>query len=74
METLPHIALALGVISILCLMASPTVGTEAVFIVKPFIDASWEFQFPFGLHPAELSPSAHSFYGFIWRPQGTTNS
>jgi len=54
MEMLPHIALALGLISILCLMVNPTVGMVAVFIVKPFIDASWERQFLFGLRPPEV--------------------
>ena len=54
MEMLPNIALALGVISILCLMMSPTVGMVAVFIAKPFIDASWESQFLFGLRPPEV--------------------
>lgn len=54
MELLPHIALALGVISILCLMASPAVGMVAVFIVKPFIDASWDLQLPFGLRLTEV--------------------
>ncbi len=54
MEALPHIALALGVISILCLMASPAVGMVAVFIAKPFIDASWDLQLLFGLRLTEM--------------------
>ena len=54
MEIVPHIALGLGVISILCLMASPAVGMVAVFIAKPFIDASWDLQLLFGLRPTEV--------------------
>jgi len=54
MDTIPLIALGLGVISILCLMASPTVGMVAVFIAKPFIDASWDLQLLFGLRPTEV--------------------
>ena len=54
MEVLPHIALGLGVISILCLMVSPAVGMVAVFIAKPFIDASWDLQLLFGLRPTEV--------------------
>lgn len=54
MEMLPHIAVGLGLISILCLIASPTVGMVVVFIAKPFIDASWDLQFPFGLRPTEV--------------------
>jgi hypothetical protein len=54
MEIVPHIALGLGVISILCLMASPAVGMVAVFIAKPFIDASWDFQLLFGFRPTEV--------------------
>lgn len=54
MEALPHIALALGVISILCLIASPVVGMVAVFIAKPFIDALWDIPFLFGFRPTEV--------------------
>jgi hypothetical protein len=54
MEALPHIALALGVISILCLMASPAIGMVAVFIAKPFVDALWDIPFLFGFRPTEV--------------------
>lgn len=57
MEILPHITLALGVISILCLVASPVVGMVAVFIAKPFIDASWDISFLFGFRPTEVYSS-----------------
>ena len=51
---LPHIALGLGLISILCLVMSPAVGMVAVFIAKPFIDASWDLELLFGLRQTEV--------------------
>ncbi len=54
MEMLPHIALGLGLISILCLVMSPAVGMVAVFIAKPFIDASWDLELLFGLRQTEV--------------------
>lgn len=54
METFNHIALGLGLISILCLMANPVVGMVAVFIAKPFIDALWDLPILFGLHATEV--------------------
>ena len=74
MEMIPYIALALGLISILCLMVNPTVGMVAVFIVRPFIDASWERQFLFGLRPPECTThSFHSSYWSTWHWPETTS-
>lgn len=53
MEALHQIALGLGLISILCLTVNPAVGMVAVFIAKPFIDASWDLQLLFGLRLTE---------------------
>ncbi len=54
MEGLFPIAFSLGLVSLLVLAVSPAAGMVAVFIVKPLIDASWEHDVLFGLHPTEI--------------------
>jgi hypothetical protein len=61
MEMLPHIALGLGLISILCLIVSPAVGMVAVFIAKPFIDATWDLELLFGLRQTEAYSALITF-------------
>jgi len=54
MEWVFPIALFLGLLSLVALVASPVAGMMAVFIVRPFIDASWEREVLFGLRAPEV--------------------
>ena len=54
MDSLLPVAMGLGFISILALIANPAVGMVIVFIIKPLIDASWEHFLFLGLRVPEV--------------------
>ncbi|TKB73756.1 MAG: hypothetical protein E8D46_07650 [Nitrospira sp.] len=54
MDSILPVAMGLGFISILALIANPAVGMVIVFIIKPLIDASWEHFLFLGLRVPEV--------------------